>query len=66
MISIRVDNLAALKMLHSEASADVAVEHSTAPAGVALLSAPGAALTRYRGPSTLPGGCPSNRPRPAS
>jgi hypothetical protein len=49
-ISYRVDNMAALKMLHADLGAQLADAHATAPAGVALLSAPGVPLTRFRAP----------------
>lgn len=51
-VSFRVDTMAALKMLHADVSPDAAVEHATAPAGVALLSAPGIPLSRLRAPLT--------------
>lgn len=48
--SFRIDNLAGLKMLHSDIPPDVAAEHATAQPGVALISAPGQALTRFKAP----------------
>ncbi len=49
-ISFRVDSLDAVRMLHPDGTADVVAEHATAPAGVALLTAPGVPLTRLRAP----------------
>lgn len=49
-LSFRVDTADGLKMLHPGIEPDVAAEHATAPPGVALLSAPGAPLTRLRAP----------------
>lgn len=49
-ISFRVDNSDAVRMLHPHAPADVIADHATAVPGVALLSAPGEPLTRFRGP----------------
>jgi DNA segregation ATPase FtsK/SpoIIIE-like protein len=40
-ISFRVDSMSALSMLHADADKAIAAEHSTAPPGVALLSASG-------------------------
>jgi S-DNA-T family DNA segregation ATPase FtsK/SpoIIIE len=51
-ISFRVRSAAALKMLHNDIEAATADRHSTAPAGVALLSAPGVPLVRLRTPYT--------------
>jgi energy-coupling factor transporter ATP-binding protein EcfA2 len=51
-ISFRVDSLSALSMLHADADKAIAAEHSTAPPGVALLSAPGDPLRRFRAPLT--------------
>lgn len=49
-LSYRVDTAATIEMLHPGVPSDVAVEHATAPAGVALLTAPGQPLTRLRAP----------------
>ena len=49
-ISFRVDTADAVHMLHPSAPRAVVDEHSTAEAGVALLSAPGLPLTRFRAP----------------
>jgi S-DNA-T family DNA segregation ATPase FtsK/SpoIIIE len=49
-ISFRVDSADGLRMLHPDLPVDAAAEHSTAPAGVALLTAPGVPLTRLRFP----------------
>jgi S-DNA-T family DNA segregation ATPase FtsK/SpoIIIE len=49
-ISFRVDTMAALKMLHADLGPELADAHATAPAGVALMSAPGVPLTRLRAP----------------
>lgn len=51
-ISFRVDSMAALRMLHADVAPELAAAHATAPPGVALLSAPGAPLTRFRAPLT--------------
>lgn len=51
-ISFRVDTLAALAMLHADVDKLTAAEHATAPPGVALLSAPGVPLLRFRAPLT--------------
>jgi hypothetical protein len=51
-ISFRVDTLAALQMLHSDADKAIAAAHATSPAGIALLSAPGVPLRRFRAPLT--------------
>jgi S-DNA-T family DNA segregation ATPase FtsK/SpoIIIE len=51
-ISFRVDNHAALAMLHADADKAIAAEHATARDGVALLSAPGDPLRRFRAPLT--------------
>lgn len=49
-ISFRVDTRAAVDMLHPGVEAEIADEHATAPAGVALLTAPGRPLLRFRAP----------------
>lgn len=49
-VSFRVDSMAALQMLHSDVDKGIAAEHSTARPGVALLSAPGVPLRRFRTP----------------
>lgn len=49
-VSFRVDSKAALQMLHSDVDTGIAAEHSTARPGVALLSAPGVPLRRFRTP----------------
>ena len=49
-LSYRVDTASTIEMLHPGVPADLAVEHATAPAGVALLTAPGQPLTRLRAP----------------
>lgn len=49
-LSFRVDTAATIEMLHPGVPADVAIEHATARAGVALLTAPGQPLTRLRAP----------------
>lgn len=49
-ISFRVDGPETVKMLHPDVSPEVVAGHSTAPAGVALLTAPGRPLTRLRAP----------------
>jgi S-DNA-T family DNA segregation ATPase FtsK/SpoIIIE len=51
-ISFRVDTLSALAMLHADADKSIAAEHSTARPGIALLSAPGDPLRRFRAPLT--------------
>jgi DNA segregation ATPase FtsK/SpoIIIE, S-DNA-T family len=51
-ISYRVDTLSALQMLHPDADKAIAAEHATATAGVALLTAPGTPLRRFRSPLT--------------
>lgn len=49
-VSFRVDTLAALQMLHADTDKITAAEHATAAAGIALLSAPGVPLLRFRAP----------------
>ncbi|MDN5917379.1 MAG: hypothetical protein L0I76_20155 [Pseudonocardia sp.] len=49
-LSFRVDTADGLKMLHPDIDMDTAAEHSSAGPGIALLSAPGASLTRLRAP----------------
>jgi len=49
-ITFRVDGPDAVKMLHHDVAPDVVAEHAVAPAGVALLSAPGQPLLRFRAP----------------
>jgi len=51
-ISFRVGSLSALSMLHSDADKSIAAEHATARPGVALLSALGVPLLRFRAPLT--------------
>ena len=51
-LSFRLDSLASVAMLHPDATAELAAEHSTAAPGVGLLSSPGAPLRRLRGPGT--------------
>lgn len=51
-ISFRVGSLSALSMLHADADKAVFAEHSTAQPGIALLSAPGDPLRRFRAPLT--------------
>lgn len=50
-LSFRVENADALRMLHPSAAAELVDEHMSAAPGVALLTAPGQALTRLRGPA---------------
>lgn len=58
-ISFRVDNRASVELLHPGADPETADAHTTAPAGVALVSTPGRPLLRVRGPllggDTAPG-----------
>jgi DNA segregation ATPase FtsK/SpoIIIE-like protein len=56
-ISFRCDNRASIEMLHPGADPGLADAHTTALPGVALISRPGHALTRMRGP--LLGGDPA-------
>lgn len=49
-ISFRVDNRASVELLHPGVAPDVADEHATALAGVALVTMPGRALLRLRAP----------------
>jgi hypothetical protein len=49
-ISFGVDSLESVRLLHPAASADMAAEHFAAAPGVALLSAPGLPLLRFRAP----------------
>jgi S-DNA-T family DNA segregation ATPase FtsK/SpoIIIE len=49
-ISFRVDNRASVELLHPGTPGDLADAHTTAVAGVALLSTPGAELRRFRAP----------------
>ncbi|MBN9757838.1 hypothetical protein DMP14_20845 [Pseudonocardia sp. Ae707_Ps2] len=49
-ISFRTDNRASVELLHPGAPAEVADQHTVACPGVALLSAPGEELTRFRAP----------------
>jgi S-DNA-T family DNA segregation ATPase FtsK/SpoIIIE len=49
-LSFRVDSGDAVRMLHPDALPDVIAAHAAAPAGVALLTAPGLPLTRLRAP----------------
>lgn len=49
-LSFRVDNADSLRLLHPGAAVDRLDEHMSAPAGVALLTGPGAGLVRIRGP----------------
>ena len=49
-LSFRVDSADAVRMLHPDATPDVIAAHATAPAGVALLTAPGEPLRRLRFP----------------
>lgn len=49
-LSFRLDGLDGVKMLHPDATAELAAQHSAAPPGVALLSAPGRPLSRLRVP----------------
>lgn len=51
-VSFRIDSASGLGMLHSGVTADQAAAHATAAPGVALLSAPGIPLTRFRAPRT--------------
>jgi S-DNA-T family DNA segregation ATPase FtsK/SpoIIIE len=52
VISFRVGGLSALQMLHQDADKAIAAEHATARPGVALMSAPGVPLMRFRAPHT--------------
>lgn len=49
-ISLRVDGLDAVKLLHPDADPVLAAQHSTAPPGIVLISIPGRQLTRARVP----------------
>ncbi|OLM28449.1 hypothetical protein Ae717Ps2_6345 [Pseudonocardia sp. Ae717_Ps2] len=49
-ISFRTDNRASVELLHPGAPAELADQHTVACPGVALLSAPGEELTRFRAP----------------
>ncbi|HEY2205123.1 MAG TPA: FtsK/SpoIIIE domain-containing protein [Pseudonocardia sp.] len=49
-VSFRVDTLDALRMLHPDATGEVAERHATALSGIALATAPGLPLTRLRAP----------------
>jgi DNA segregation ATPase FtsK/SpoIIIE-like protein len=49
-LSFRVAGRDTVAMLHADAAADVVAAHATAPAGVALLFAPGTPLRRLRAP----------------
>jgi S-DNA-T family DNA segregation ATPase FtsK/SpoIIIE len=49
-ISFGTDSLESVRLLHPAASAAVAEEHFAAPPGIALLTAPGLPLTRFRAP----------------
>ncbi|MFR9803202.1 hypothetical protein ACL02T_12990 [Pseudonocardia sp. RS010] len=49
-LSFRVDNLDAVRLLHTDADTETAARHSSEVPGVALLSAPGRPLSRVRGP----------------
>jgi S-DNA-T family DNA segregation ATPase FtsK/SpoIIIE len=49
-ISFRVDTMDAVRMLHPDASPELAAEHASAPAGVALVSMPGRPLLRLKAP----------------
>lgn len=49
-ISFRTDNQASVELLHPGAAKDVADRHTTARPGIALMSAPGQELVRFRGP----------------
>lgn len=49
-LSFRVDNADSIRLLHPGLAVDRVDEHMTAPAGVALLTAPGTSLVRLRGP----------------
>lgn len=51
-ISFRVDTADAVKMLHPDVSPEVVAGHAVAPDGVALLTAPGVPLCRFRAPFT--------------
>jgi hypothetical protein len=48
-LTFRVDNLEAVKLLHPDAD-DLAVDHTTAPPGIALVSWPGRRVGRLRAP----------------
>lgn len=50
-LSFRVDTADAVRMLHPDVPPDVVAEHAVAPPGVALLTAPGAPLSRLRAPN---------------
>lgn len=49
-VSFRVDNADSIRLLHPSIAVDRLDEHMTAAPGVALLSAPGIGLSRFRGP----------------
>ena len=49
-ISFRTDNAASVELLHPGAPREIADQHTTALPGIALLSAPGEELTRFRAP----------------
>jgi hypothetical protein len=49
-ISFRCDNRASVELLHPGADPTMADGHSIAPPGIALMTAPGRALTRMRAP----------------
>jgi len=51
-MSFRVDNSAAVHMLHSDVPPEVVAAHASALPGVALFSAPGCPLIRFRAPRT--------------
>lgn len=49
-ISFRVDNRASVELLHPGTPTELADQHTTALPGIALMSAPGRDLTRFRAP----------------
>jgi S-DNA-T family DNA segregation ATPase FtsK/SpoIIIE len=49
-VSFRVDNADAVRLLHPATPADQASEHMTAQPGIALMTAPGVPLRRFRAP----------------
>lgn len=54
-ISFRVDTTDAVRMLHPDVAPEVVADHAVAPDGVALLTAPGLPLLRFRAPLTTYG-----------
>jgi len=49
-ITFRVDEVSSIKMLHSQINEALAIEHTYAPAGIALVSGPELPMARFRSP----------------